>query len=135
MLDVGVGQIAPRFPLLLEEGTEQAQNGELYRFSRDDALGWVLSDLHHGAWRRYVSFTEEVQYDCDFIPASFWCEKHPDSPFKRAPMLSLKTKTGRKTVDGDIFKVFEGEMCVCEEKTDEVRFLQLLREEFHLVLS
>ena len=132
MMDVGVGQIAPRLPLLLKEGAEQAQNGELYRFGRDPSLGWVLFDWHRGEWRRYISFTEEAQYEVDFLPASFWCEKHPESPFRRAPMLSLKTETGRKTVDGQIFKIFRGDECVHEEKTDGTRFREVLRHEFGL---
>lgn len=132
MMDVGVGQVAPRFPLRLEAGLEQAQNGELYRFARDVSLGWVLSDFHCGEWRRYISFTEEVQYEADFAPTSFWCEKHPESPFNRAPMIAIKTARGRKTVNGTIYKIFEGEICVHEEELDEARINDILAREFAL---
>ena len=132
MMDVGVGQVAPRFPLLLETGIEQAQNGELYRFDADASLGFVLSDLHKGAWRQYISFTDERQYEVDFLPASFWCEKHADSPFNGKLMLAIKTKTGRKTVDGDVYKIFEGDECVHEEVLDVPRLTDVMASEFGL---
>ena len=114
MLDIGVGQVAPRLPLKLEEHTVQKQNDETYRFEWDLHLGWVLWDLHHGEWRQYISFTCEKQYEADFAPASFWCEKHPDSPFNKSNMIAIKTPDGRKTVDGNVFKEFIGAKCVHE---------------------
>ena len=132
MLDIGVGQVAPRLPLKLIEGEIQEQNGETYRFDRDESLGWVLSDLHKGAWRQYISFTCERQYEEDFIPASFWCEKHPDSPFNKDNMIAIKTPTGRKTVDGNVYKEFCGDTCVHEEIIDEIRTREVLAEEFGL---
>ena len=112
LLDIGVGQIAPRLPLELCEGLVQHQGDETYRFEKDDILGWVLCDLHKGEWRRYICFGSESAFEVDFIPTSFWCEKHPDSPFNKAPMLALKTQEGRKTVDGDSFKIFKGDELV-----------------------
>ena len=133
MLDIGVGQVAPRLPLKLTEGEIQEQNGETYRFERDTSLGWVLSDLHKGVWRRYISFTCERQYEEDFIPASFWCEKHPDSPFNKDNMIAIKTPTGRKTVDGNVYKEFRGDTCVHEEIMDETRSCEVLAAEFGLM--
>ena len=40
---------------------------------------------------------------------SFWCEHAPESPFRDAPMLSIKTPEGRVTVDGDVFRIFRGD--------------------------
>ena len=132
MMDVGVGQIAPRFPLLIKTDIEQSQNGELYRFDADPSLGFVLSDFHKGEWRQYISFTEEAQYEIDFAPASFWCEKHEDSPFNRTLMLAIKTKEGRKTVDGNVYKIFEGDKCVHEEVLDKARLTAIMASEFNL---
>ena len=132
MLDIGVGQVAPRLPLKLTESEIQEQNGEVYRFDRDESLGWVLSDLHKGEWRRYISFTCERQYEEDFIPASFWCEKHPDSPFNKSNMIAIKTPAGRKTVDGNVYKEFCGDTCIHEEIMDETRVREVLAEEFGL---
>lgn len=132
MLDIGVGQVAPRLPLKLEEHTIQEQNGETYRFEWDPSLGWILNDLHHGAWRQYISFTLEKQYEEDFIPASFWCEKHPDSPFNKGNMIAIKTPNGRKTVDGNVYKEFIANACVREEEMDEARTGEILAEAFGL---
>lgn len=77
--DVGIGQTAPRFPLLLQEGLVQQQGTETYKFEKDAQLGWVLWELHHGEWSKYFSFTEDVAIDIDFIHPSFYCEMHPDS--------------------------------------------------------
>jgi len=133
MLDIGVGQIAPRLPLKLVCGEVQEQNGETYRFERDGDLGWVLLDLYKGEWRRYISFTTERQYEVDFEPASFWCEKHPNSPFNKAEMLAIKTPDGRKTLDGRDYKEFKAaELVHIEEGIDDERLAEVLREEFGL---
>lgn len=107
--DAGIGQSAFRYPLPFIEGNEDHQCGEIYRLDRDDFYGWVISDRHHGAWRRFYGFTEEPQLNIDYVMPSFWCEKHPDSPFTSAYMLSIKTPDGRKTLDGNVFRVFAGE--------------------------
>ena len=80
---IGVGQIAPRLPLKIEDGCVQSQNGETYRFTRDSRHGWILWDLHNGEWREYICFTDEAVFDVDFLQPSFFCEKHPDSPFNK----------------------------------------------------
>ena len=107
--DAGIGQSAFRYPLPFIEGNEDRQCGEIYRLDRDDFYGWVISDWHHGAWRRFYGFTEEPQLNIDYVMPSFWCEKHPDSPFTSAYMLSIKTPDGRKTLDGNVFRIFAGE--------------------------
>ncbi len=131
LLDIGVGQIAPRRPLALMEGLVQEQNGEAYRFERDPALGWVLWDRHNGDWRRYISFTDFPAFEVDFTVPSFWCEAHPDSPFNKAPMLAIKTPDGRKTVDGRTFKRFIGDrLASMEEGMSDARLLAVLEKEF-----
>ncbi len=119
LADVGIGEICPREPLKLEEGIVQEQFGENYRFDRDPFLGWVLMDLHHGQWRRFYSFTEEPQLPVDFDAACFWCEKHPDSPFIPQEMFSLKTREGRITLDGSLYKEFTSQGVLAKELTPE----------------
>ena len=104
--DVGIGQSAPRHPLRLKEGLVQEQFGESYKIQREPFLGWVIYDLHKGQWRRFYSFTEEEQLDIDFVMPSFYCEKSPDSIFNKALMVAIKTRDGRKTIDGNKFRIF-----------------------------
>lgn len=121
LCDIGVGLIAPRLPLKLVENTVQQQNGESYRFTRDVHHGWVLWQLHHDEWREYIGFTDERVYPVDFLQPSFYCEKHPDSPFNKEYMLAIKTEKGRCTIDGRCYKEFEGEALthIEENITDE----------------
>lgn len=131
--DIGIGQTAPRHPLLIREGLVQEQFGESYKFERDEALGWVLYDLYEGKWRQFISFTEDEQFDIDFVQPSYYCETHPDSVFTKAPMLSVKTKDGRKTLDNRDFKIFKGnELVYIERDINDQRFYQVIREEFGL---
>ena len=133
MCDIGVGQIAPRLPLKIEENTVQTQNSETYRFTKDAQHGWILWDLHEGAWREYICFTDDEVFDVDFIQPSFFCEKHPSSPFNKDYMLAIKTKTGRRTIDGRVYKVFKGEELVyIEENISDERLKSLFENEFNL---
>lgn len=135
LCDIGVGQIAPRLPLKIEENTIQEQNGETYRFTRDARHGWILWDLYHGAWREYICFADEAVYDVDFLQPTFFCEKHPDSPFNKKYILAIKTETGRRSIDGRAYKIFEGEELVhIEENLSDERLHSLFENEFHLTI-
>ena len=118
LCDVGIGEVCPRWPIRMEEGLVQRQQDEAYRLVRDRFLGWVLMDEHEGQWRPFYSFTEEPQLPVDFIAPTFYCEKHPDSPFTAQEMFSLKTAHGRITLDGHVFKVFDGGKVTVRELAD-----------------
>ncbi len=118
LCDVGIGEVCPRWPIRLEEGLVQRQQDEAYRLVRDRFLGWVLMDEHGGQWRPFYSFTEEPQLPVDFIAPTFYCEKHPDSPFTAQEMFSLKTAHGRVTLDGHVFKEFADGKVTARELTD-----------------
>ena len=131
ILDVGLGNSGPRTPLLLEIGTVQEQFGESYRFERDDELGYILCQCADGKWERLYSFTTEHQYEIDFVEPSFYCEKHPDSPFNKKAIVAMKTEDGRKTVADRDYKVFSGgELVHLEENIGDARFYEILTKEF-----
>ena len=130
--DAGIGQSAPRLPLPFEEGAVSEQYGETYRVSREPFFGWVIYDLHHGAWRRFYGFTEEPQLNLDYVMPSFWCEHAPQSPFTSIPILSLKTEDGRYTVDGDVFRIFKGDEVTERILRDEDDRRAVYREYFGL---
>ena len=133
--DVGIGSVAPRYPLLLKENIVQEQFSETYRFVKDDFLGWVIEELHEGEWRNFFSFTEEKQLDKDYIATSFYCEKHPDSIFTGAWMLSIKTKEGRKTLDGNVYKEFVGTQTENVKEIDEKDIPCVMKDVFGIDLS
>ena len=43
-VDVGIGEVCPRYPVELKMGLEQEQFDECYRFDKDPFLGWVLME-------------------------------------------------------------------------------------------
>ncbi len=133
IMDVGMGQAGPRHPLILEENLVQEQFGESYRFAFEDGLGWVLYSLVKGEWERLYCFTEERQYEIDFEAPSFFCERHPSSKFNKAPMVAIKTTDGRKTINGNDFKVFSADELVhIEENMTDERFYEVLDKEFNI---
>ena len=117
--DAGIGQSAFRIPLKMEEGFVSEQYGETYRVTKDDFYGWVISDFHKGAWRPFYGFTEEPQLNIDYVMPSFWCEHAPESPFTSTEMFSIKTPTGRITLDSNIFHIFDGETVTEKYLTEE----------------
>ena len=119
IVDAGIGQAAFRRPLPFAEGAEATINGETYRVVKKDFYGWVIEDWHNEQWRPFYGFTEEVQLNLDYVMPSFWCEKHPDSPFTKANMLSIKTDTGRCTLDGNVYRRFDGADVTEKTLTDE----------------
>ncbi len=131
VIEVGIGIEAPRAPLLLEEGVEQACSNGTFRFSKDGFLGWVLQEKVGGEWMPYYSFTEEEQLDIDFIQPSFYCEKHSASPFNKSPMVAIKTPNGRRAINDRDYKVFEnGELIHIEENVTDARLYEILRTDF-----
>ena len=133
IMDVGIGQTAPRYPLKLEAGLVQEQFGETYKFEKNEFGEWELYDLYQGKWRIFYSFSEERQYNIDFVPPSFYCEAHPDSIFNKTLIIAIKTEKGRKTIDDKTFKVFENEKIVhIEEAMSDTRRAEVLKQEFGL---
>lgn len=132
--DAGIGQAAFRLPLLLKDGFVSEQFGEVYKVVREDFYGWVIYDLHNGEWRRFYSFTEEEQLNIDYVMPSFWCENAPDSPFIGKLSFAIKTDTGRYTLDGDLFRCFDGET-VTETKLGPEELAGVAREYFGIDLT
>lgn len=133
IMDVGMGQAAPKYPLILEEGLVQEQFGESYKFEKEDGLGWVLYSHTRGEWSKLYAFTEELQYEIDFYLPSFFCERHPSSKFNKTPMVAIKTENGRKTINDHEFKVFDnGKLTYIEENMTDERLYEVLLNEFNI---
>lgn len=133
IMDVGMGQAAPRYPLILQEKVVQQQFGESYKFVKEAGLGWVLYFLNKDKWEKLYAFTEEIQYEIDFELSSFWCEKHPSSKFNKTPMVAIKTEGGRKTINDREFKIFDGAgLTYIEENMTDERLYEVLLNEFNI---
>lgn len=131
VIEVGIGIEAPRVPLLLEEGIEQKCGNASFCFTKDAFLGWVLNEKINGEYKPYYAFTEEEQLDIDYIQPSFYCEKHPQSPFNKSPMVAIKTPNGRRAVNDHHYKVFEGDALIhIEENVTDARLYEILKTDF-----
>ena len=132
MCDAGIGDRAPRYPLLLGKEMTQIQFGECYKFTKDDFYGWVLNDFYKGEWKPFFAFTEEVQLDKDYVMPSFYCEKHPDSPFNTKNIIAIKTANGRKSITDMTFRISDGDEVTEVEITD---LPQILAEHFNIKIG
>lgn len=135
LCDVGVGSGSPTWPVRLVVGEEQQQeDGGLYRFAQDELLGYVLEERRHGQWGPIYSFTPEKQLPVDFVAASFYCEKSPQSIFNKEEMISLRRPGGgRITLDGSAFRVFSAEGVREEIVEDPVQKRRRIAEWFGIV--
>jgi arylamine N-acetyltransferase len=134
LCDVGVGGIVPRRPLLLQEGLEQQQGGESYRFDRDAEFGWMLMEKKKDGWARLFSFTEEPQLPKDYLMASFWCEHAPDSVFKNNRIVAMHTKDGRNTVWNEEFRLFRPDGVHAFTPASEAEDAEALKKYFGIVV-
>ena len=132
LCDVGVGSGSPTYPVKLIENIEQAQPDNTWKLNRDAYLGWVLKRKTAEGWQEVFSFTEEPQLSNDFETASYFCEHSPDSPFNKAPMVSLRTEYGRVTIAGDEKRVFCGDEMTATPIED---LNVVLRQDFGIELA
>ena len=107
LTDVGVGAITPERPLKLVEDETTEIRGITYKFEKDQFLGWVVNFEKNGEWNRLYSFTKEEQMEIDFVQPNFYCQYHPDSIFNKKNMISLRTEVGKRSLDGNTFKVID----------------------------
>lgn len=135
LCDVGVGGPVPFRPVKLVVGLEQQQGDECYRMQKDPFLGWVLQEKHHGEWRAVYSFTEEPQLPVDFITVNFFCQYSPDSIFNKKAMVSIRTRDGRCTVDGDEFRIFSKEGVKTFTPKNDDEYKRSLKEYFDIELD
>lgn len=134
ILDVGVGSGSPNMPMRMVVGEEVQDGVVTYRFMKHDFYGWVLEDRKRGEWGPVYCFTEEPQAAIDFVTTSFWCEHAEESIFNKAAMVSLRTENGRKTIDGDEARIFEGESVITQPIGSREEKRAILREWFGIVL-
>lgn len=135
LCDVGVGMINPIYPVRLDTDDVQQIGNEQYKVTKDDFLGTVLHQCFEGVWDRFFSFTDEPQLDIDYIMPSFYCEKHPDSPFIKGDMLALQTRFGGKnSISGDKLAYWDenGKHKVTIE--DETMKKEVLKKYFGIVI-
>ena len=109
--DIGVGCEVPVRPLKLVENQETEIRKTFYKFRKDENFGWVLQykhskDDYKNEWKDIYGFTEEPQFEIDFIQPNFWCQYSEDSPFRAKNIIAIRTATGKCSIDGNVFRTF-----------------------------
>lgn len=136
LCDVGMRAETSRIPLELTQDLVQTDGVGEYKFEKDDFFGWVLMQkLPDKEWKPLYAFTEEVQIDDDFIMPSFYCEKHPDSPFNTIMKIAIYTPDSNLNIVDNEYKVYRMGKCVQEhiiETKEEA--LEMLKEKFGIVV-
>ncbi len=135
LADVGVGTGSPTLPMRMVLGEEMQDGVVSYRLTRRDFFGWVLEDKKRGEWGPVYSFTEEPQAPIDFLTASFWCEHAEESIFNKGAMVSLRTGTGRRTIDVDEARIFDGDRVTVRTLKDWPEKRAVLSEWFGIELN
>ncbi|MCL2158371.1 MAG: arylamine N-acetyltransferase [Oscillospiraceae bacterium] len=134
--DVGVGSVTPELPLRLVKNEETTIRGLTYMFEKDEFLGWVLNVKRGEKWSQLYSFTADVQLEVDFVQPNFYCQYSPDSVFKKANMVSLRTETGKYTLDANTFRELElfGAAIKTERECTEDEIPGILKQYFGIEL-
>ena len=139
--DVGVGVEVPLYPLQLVEGVETEIRGIVYRFRKDELLGWVLQSRNNtkneSKWKDIYGFTVERQYEIDFVQPNFWCQYSPDSPLNLRNKIALRTETGKYSIDDHIFKIYEmtgSQLKITERVFDPAELKSILADYFGIVM-
>ena len=140
--DVGVGVEVPLYPLELIENKETEIRGIIYRFRKDELLGWVLQSRNfkknESEWKDIYGFTEEIQYEIDFVQPNFWCQYSPDSPLNRQHKIALRTETGKYAIDGYIFRIYDtsgSQLNITEKMVEPSDMKNILTDYFGIFLN
>ncbi|NIC04875.1 arylamine N-acetyltransferase family protein [Billgrantia bachuensis] len=83
LVDVGVGNIGPREPILLKEDSEVSHGPWEYRLERTPLGFWLLRHKRNGEWFNIYQFSDEPCYRADSGEYNYLASHHPASPFVR----------------------------------------------------
>lgn len=132
LCDAGVMREAPRIALCLNSDQIQSDGVGEYYFETDPFYGSVLLQRLPGKdFKRVFGFTLEPQANTDFVMPTFYCEKHPDSPFNKHRMVGIYTADGGawNLVGSSLRRLEAGNIVETRELPDE-EIPEVLKELF-----
>lgn len=134
--DVGIRIALSRKALLLEENTIQNDGYSDFRYLSAPSQGWIMQyKRNNHEWEDVFAFHEKVEFEKDLIMAAFYCEKHPDSPFRQGPQLSIFTDSGQITIANDLLVISENSRIIKKQKISDRDFEYYCNDYFNLNLS
>ncbi len=106
--DVGIRNECSRMALKFVDGLIQDDGISEYKLLPDDFFGHILWQKEKGkSWKKCYGFTQEPQSDIDYVMPSFFCEKHPGSPFIGFKKISIFTDTSNINIVRDDLIFYE----------------------------
>lgn len=147
--DVGYGGPQPAGTVLIEDGAESENHGEIFRTDRYDPWWWTLSrTTSAGETEQVLQFRTEPMDAVEFVPVNYYCSTDPGMVFVKRVMLNLRTEKGSVSIDGtsagtDLEKgtcdctltVNEGGCRTVTPLADKEAFLKALKDHFGIMLS
>lgn len=136
-VDVGIGNVGPRGPIPLIEGTTVTTGPWKYRIDRSDLGMWVLRYRrpHKHDWFTVVQFDESTHYRSDYSDHNINAATHPSSPFTQRPFVAYNGVDKRLALTGLTLNTYlpDGRRKSQELTCDEVP--QVLRTVFGVHLT
>lgn len=122
LVDVGVGNVGPREPILLEEDSEVSHGSWEYRVERSPLGCWLLRHKRLGDWFNIYQFSDEPCYRADSGEYNYLASHHPGSPFVRRivaqhngaevrlALTDLELKVFRPGEEPELHRIAAGEL-------------------------
>lgn len=134
LVDVGFGDAFTE-PIPLVDGAVRADRDRDVRVCRIGDRRWTYDERRDGAaWATQYVVTTAPQPLPAFSEMNEWQQRSPDSHFRRQPVCSLLTPTGRITISGDrLIETVDGERHERDVTPDERT--SILRDRFGVVLA
>lgn len=105
--DVGFGGPAPASPIKMSSDTVFCAAGRRYRFDRTPKRTTLYIE-RDGSFLPMMCFDEDGCDLVEFIPLNSFCALSKHEPFLHKQMIWRRTKTGKCSVNGDVFSVEAG---------------------------
>ncbi|MGQ9426979.1 arylamine N-acetyltransferase family protein [Gilvimarinus sp. F26214L] len=134
LVDVGFGD-SFRTPLRFAVGATQFETGRAYRIERSDGFYVLHQKLREEDWCPQFRFTLKPRTLADFQEMFYFHRDSADSHFRRAPLATIATSDGRKTLSGFKFirSSLDGQRS--EQEIPEHDYSGILNREFDIVRS
>lgn len=133
LCDPAFGGYMPAEPLALDEpDREIVQGHDCFRLTLDPAQQeYFLHTRIDGDWQTQYSFNLCPQEWVDFAPGNYLNSTHPESFFRKTPVLVIFTAQGRKILSGDRLKISRDGQTTVQTVTPDT-YASVLREHFKI---
>ncbi|MEZ5447967.1 MAG: arylamine N-acetyltransferase [Thiolinea sp.] len=136
LCDPAFGGAMPAEPLCLEDlDQEIVQGHDCFRLTLDAEQGeYYLHSRIEGEWQTQYSFNLCPYEAVDFVPGNYLNSSHPDSFFRKLPVLVIFTEQGRNILSGERLKVMRDGVTELHTVTAE-DYPRIYRDYFHITGS